>query len=93
MKKSKLLALLTTFDGYEWRSFLTFLGSPYFNRKALLIRLAEELRLIINKEDLPEREVLFRRLTPGKVYQEAQFNHQLSELQALAERFLALRRF
>ncbi len=93
MEKSKLIALLSSFSGYEWRSFLTFLSSPYFNRRDELAGLARLLRSKLQQSALPERAQLYEEWAPGAPYDERAFNHQLSELQQLAERFLAVRRF
>jgi len=96
MKKSKLVELLKTFNQKEWRAFVDFTNSPYFNKKKELVDLLSYLRQLSQK-DFPEvfieRRKVFETLFPQESYQVKNFNHLISELFQLAEHFLSIRSF
>ncbi|HMQ60348.1 MAG TPA: hypothetical protein PKE06_06755 [Flavilitoribacter sp.] len=95
MKKSKLLQLLKSFGRQEWRSFLDFVASPYFNTRKELTELARYLegRLTGNPADVPDKKAAFGHLFPDLPYDEKMMRYLLSDLFRLAARYLAVRRY
>lgn len=96
MKNSKLIALLATFSGNEWRAFGDFVRSPYFNKNKELIRLTNYLKKEAAR-DFPEdklvREAVFAAIFPKEKYDDKQLNYATSQLLKLAERFIGLQRY
>lgn len=96
MKNSKLIGLLASFNGNEWRAFGDFVRSPYFNKNRELIRLTDYLKKEAAR-DFPEdklaREVVFSAIFPRKKYDDKQMNYAMSQLLKLAEQFIGLQRY
>lgn len=94
MKNSKLIALLATFDGEDWRWFSKFVKSPYFNAREELIPFFEYLRKVAPdfKEKVVEKERVFQKLYPDKKMDEKLMGHLMNYLLKLAEKFLAQRK-
>ncbi len=96
MKNSKLIALLATFTGNEWRAFDDFVRSPYFNKSKDLIRLARYCKKLA-KNDFPEekleRQEVFAAVFSGRDYDDKQLNYAMSALLKLAEHFIGLERY
>lgn len=91
MLKSKLFDVLKTFDEAEYREFGDFVASPYFNKSKVLIRLCS-----IYRKFYPEfrnasftKHNVYRKLLPGKEYNEGVLRNYNSDLLTLAEKFLA----
>jgi len=95
MKKSKLLALLETFDGNELRQFKDFVASPYFNSNQDLVRFVEYLYDL--SPDFPveklEKEKAWKALFPGGPFDGKQLSYLMNYLLKLAERFLAVQHY
>ncbi len=94
MKNSKLIALLSTFDAEDWRWFIKFIKSPYFNAREELIPFADYLRKISPDfvEKAITKERVFQKLYPKKKYDEKLLGHLMNYMLKLAERFLAQRK-
>src|SRR4030095_1251807 len=92
MYKSKSILLLKTFDQNELKRFSDFLSSPYFNKNARVAKLFGEL-----KKYYPEfsskgaaKENLYKKLFPGKTYNEQVMKNLISELLKLEKEFLSI---
>jgi len=92
MEKSKSILLLKSFSKQELKRFGDFLLSPYFNSNTRVSRLFEEL-----KKHQPaysgrgvEKESLYKKLFPGKVYNEQVMKNLISEMLRLEKEFLAI---
>lgn len=90
MQQSKLLELLGAFSRREWKRFVDFLNSPYFNRNADLVRLAAWLETGAPDFAGATREAAWAALYPGQPLDNRQLNHLMSWLLQLGERFLGL---
>lgn len=92
MKKSKLLALISTFTETELCQFKEFVASPYFNKEEVLVRFAAYLEICA--PDFPaekvEKERVFAILFPGMPFDAKLLAYQMNYLLRLAERFLVL---
>ena len=88
MEKSKLLHLLRTFTVREWKAFRDFVQSPYFNRNKEVVALFEWLAGHTPLSEGVERQAAYAALYPGQPYDEAHFNHLMSFLLKLCERFI-----
>lgn len=93
--KSKTILLLKTFSPEEIKRFDDFLISPYFNTNARAARLFDEL-----KKHYPGfesrgvgKENLYKKLFPGKTYNEQVMKNLISELLKLEKEFLAVNGF
>ena len=97
MYNSKLYSILEHFDKYEQNRFRKYLHSPYFNRNENLINLFEVLIKQMNKKNgqlnghsgMPEKESIWKKLEPGKPFNDIRFRKYLSDLLKLVESFLA----
>jgi hypothetical protein len=92
MFKSKSILLLKSFDQNELKRFSEFLSSPYFNKNARVTKLFGEL-----KKYYPEftskgaaKENLYKKLFPGKTYNEQVMKNLISELLKLEKEFLSV---
>lgn len=90
MKRSKLIAVLKSFDKKELRSFGDFLASPYFNKNTDLLRLYEMLSAEAPEydPDKTDRYLLWRRLHPKRPPDDREIKYLMGSLLRLAERFL-----
>ncbi|MCB0557649.1 MAG: hypothetical protein H6573_18345 [Lewinellaceae bacterium] len=96
MEKSKLLALLRTFDSSELRAFKDFVGSPFFNKEETLTRLYHYLKKLAPQKFPQEkinRQEVYRELFPGEPYDERRLNHISSGLFQLAEQYIGLKEY
>lgn len=91
MHKSKSVALLSSFSRDELKSFGDFLRSPFFNNNSRVVKLFEEL-----KKAHPEyesrsisKENLYKKLFPGKAYNDQVIKNLNTELFKLEKDFLA----
>ena len=65
VKKTKLYAILESFDKYEQNRLRKYLASPFFNRDQTLVELFEVLIRNVNKPSLNgamEKEKIWRKL-------------------------------
>lgn len=93
MRTSKLFSILEHFDKYEQNRCRKYLQSPYFNRDETLVclfdLLTEDINNGSNGKGLLEKEEIWKRLNPGKSYDDVRFRKYYSDLLKLIEGFLA----
>lgn len=91
MLRSKFIDIVKTFSKSELKSFREFLASPYFNSNKNVIRLYEFIRKFAPdfSSDLLTKELLYKKLYPGKKYNDTVMRILLSDLLKLAEEFVA----
>ena len=94
MRNTLLDDLLLTFSPKEWKEWLQFLDSDFFNRKDELRKLARYLyRCHVKAPSTPRREEAYRAMYPGQPIDDQQLRLAMSRLKKLAEEFLAVKRF
>lgn len=95
MEKSRVIDILKTFSKEEIKSFKDFVNSPFFNRNKSVIRLFDIVRksspgfnsAVIRKENI------YKKIFPGKTYNDIVMRILISDLLKLAEEFLAYSRY
>ena len=92
MERSLLTDILKTFSKAEFKEFVLFVGSPYFNREKVLQRFAEVLHDFYPDFERPNEE-FFSALYPGKVYSDSLMRNIRSDMLRLAEKFLSVKGF
>ncbi len=92
MERSSLLELLKTFSANDYKEFVAFVNSPYFNREKILERFA---RILFESHPhfTKSNEDLFSELYPGKKYNDNFMRNIRSDLLRLAEQFLSVKEF
>ncbi len=95
MQNSKLIHALKTFSPKEMREFNEYVNSPYFNNERPVMELTEILKKVHPKFDTatPTKEEVYKKLYPGKKYNDSVMRNVLSKTLRLAENFLTLREF
>ena len=96
MKNSKLIKILQAFTSMEIREFRKFIESPFFNKEgSYLIRYFDELKKgYPGFEDTESgKEILFKKLYPGKKYNDVTMRKLGSGILKLAEEFLKYKAF
>lgn len=88
MENSKLIRLMQSLNGREWRSLGDFVRSPYFNRNADVMALYDWLAANNQRLQTLKREEAFTALYPGRAFDDAALNHLMSFLLKLCERFI-----
>jgi len=90
MHNSTILDILRTFDENELKLFEEFLSSPYFNKKAAVIKLYKQI-----KKYAPEfvsqrlkKEKVWEALFKNKQYNYGLFKNYIYDLTKLAEKFV-----
>lgn len=83
--------MLRHFDKYEQNKCRKFVESPYFNRNEELVKLYGILISAINKDRLEQldKEAIWKKIVPGKKYDDTRFRKYASDLSKLVEAFLA----
>ncbi|MCB0727180.1 MAG: hypothetical protein KDD00_06925 [Ignavibacteriae bacterium] len=92
MIKSPVLDLMKSFNTEEFKRFLEFLQSPYFNKNSNLVKVAKYLKKLVplnNHDKLSEEKIW------NAVYGKKEFNYGIMknlvyELKKATERFLAV---
>lgn len=91
MIKSKVFEILNSFSREEFKNFFDFVSSPYFNKKLALITLTE-----IYQTQHPDfddqsftKEKVFKKIFPGKEYNDEVFRNLNSDLIKLCDSFLS----
>lgn len=95
MKNHGLIKLLKTLSEAEIKSFNDFVCSPYFNKRQAVVRLCEEILKQypdFEGEEL-SKQTLYRKLFPGKKYNDSSFRAIVSYLNDLAMSFTVQRTF
>lgn len=91
MRKSKVIEILRTLSEDELKRFKDFVNSPFHNRNKNVIRLFDNIRKYYPAfdSDRLEKEKVFIKLFPGKVYNDVVMRILISDLLKLSEEFLA----
>lgn len=92
MQNNNLIKLLKTFTPDEFRKFILFVNSPFFNREKVLIKFS-----VILKKHYPDLEsdtlnkkAVFSKLFPGRKYNDALIRNTVSDFLKLAEEYLKM---
>ncbi|MCB0607090.1 MAG: hypothetical protein KDD12_05200, partial [Lewinella sp.] len=97
MENSKLIVILQQLDKYELGRCRKYVNSPYFNASEQLSKLFDLLTDHISTGSavakLPGKEKLWRKLNPGKPFDDTRMRKYLSDLLKLVEGFLAQNAF
>ena len=91
MKENKLFRLLCSLSDDEWKAFEKFTASPYFNMGRNYLPLFKLLRSFAKKANprgLPDDEIIYSKLYPGKPFNKSVINTMLSGFTKLTESFL-----
>ncbi|MEL6356437.1 MAG: hypothetical protein AAFQ37_05820, partial [Bacteroidota bacterium] len=96
MEKSKLIDLLRALEANEWRSFLDFVSSPYYNKDPAVIALAKYL-VNTAKKGFPAAALTIDRVWAAMFtntpIDEKKLSYLNSSLLQLGESFLAVKTF
>lgn len=92
MYTSKLGQLLLTFNTSDWKRFLTFVESPYFNTNTDVIRLGQSVYQLRGSESITKAEV-YRHCFPGQPFDTQRMGTLMNYLLKLAEHFLSVEKF
>lgn len=95
MMNNKLIQVLKTFSKEEFKNFLRYMNSPYFNRYKPDLRLVEELKSFHEDFDNPKftQEYIFEKIYPGKRYNDSTMTNIMCDVLLRAEDFLAMEKF
>lgn len=95
MEGNKLIVLLRALSEKEWLELRDFVASPYFNQEIQLMELLDYLQeyILDRMVELPEKDYFFRTYWPKEKWDNKQIDYQMSKLNKLAERFLAIQHF
>jgi hypothetical protein len=95
MVESKLIQLLRSFSRPEWRAFIDFVRSPYFNKQKKLVLFCAHLKKLAYNgfpEEKLERETLFKAVFPDVPFDNKELNYVSNNLLQLAQTFIGLDR-
>lgn len=90
MQESNLVKVLWSFSKQEWKDFLRFVDSPFYNTNkqvALLVGILSESILSGNQNNY-DKKSLFAEIYPGKIYNDTLMRKLLSLLYKLTEDFV-----
>lgn len=95
MKDNALVQLLKTFTKTEIKEFGEFISNSYFNKRTAVKSLYELIRKNYPQFSGKEmnKEYIFRKLFPGKAYNESSIAVMMHYLHELAKRFLVIKSF
>src|SRR5688572_9394516 len=95
MNNSSLLLLLKKFDKQQLKDFNNFLKSPFFNTNKALVSLFEYIRKQSPeyKPDKLEKKYINKKIFGKTEYNDGFFRVLMSNLQTLAEEYLAYKGF
>ena len=90
MENLRLIKILSTLSQEEWKEFIKFVNSPYFNKGRNYSSLMKELKKFHPGFDSPKltKEYLYKKIYKGKIYKETVMNTIISGLYSLAIDFL-----
>lgn len=91
MQKTKVYRILSSLSKEEYSEFEKFIVSPYFNRSKDLLKLFSVVKKYypdFSNANL-EYAKIYKKLYPGKVFNEGTLRNLFSDLGSLAEKFLA----
>jgi hypothetical protein len=92
MISSKAIDLVKTFSEDEFKKFGLFVSSPYFNKENIQVNFFDILKKYHPEFDNRNfvKEKVFRRLYPGKKYNDGVMRNILSKTLDLAENFISI---
>ncbi|RPI13943.1 MAG: hypothetical protein EHM58_17495 [Ignavibacteriae bacterium] len=92
MKGSKIVSLLKTLNKKEFKEFGNFVNSPNFTRKKKLLEFYKVICLYYPDFDKPKfnQHTIFKKLYPGKTYNEKIINYLKTELYKAAETYIGI---
>lgn len=90
MEKSKLIISLRTLNKTESKSFLRFLQSPYFNKRADVVQLFELIRLDLLKENPISSSAVLYQQVYHEPFDDQKFRLLKSYLFRLLEKFITI---
>jgi hypothetical protein len=95
MTNSKLIQLLKTFSKEEFKSFGKFVRSPFFYKDKAVINLYDSLKPFYPDfhDKQFTKEFVFRKIYPGKAYNDSLMKYLMSEMLGMAKKFLAYTNF
>ncbi|MBK9334832.1 MAG: hypothetical protein IPM96_21140 [Ignavibacteria bacterium] len=95
MLKSSALKIIQSFSKEEISEFNDFLKSPYHNKKSGVVKLYNEIKKYYPdfKDENLDKEKLWSKLYPGKMYSYGVMKNLIFELTGLAENYIALNNF
>ncbi len=90
MSQIKAFQILSKLTGDEFSDFSQFIASPFFNRSKDLNKFFSAIKKYYPLFDSPnlEYEKLYKKLYPGRKFNEGTISNLLSDLGSLAERYL-----
>ena len=91
MKDSKLIKTLIHLDKTERNRFKKFLISPFFNSDENLVSIFDNIEIHINKNpnELPEKQVLWKKIFRGIPFDDIRLRKYFSDLFKLLTKFLS----
>jgi hypothetical protein len=91
MKDSKLIKTLIHLDKTERNRFKKFLMSPFFNSDENLVSIFDFIEIHINKNsnELPEKQVLWKKIFRGIPFDDIRLRKYFSDLFKLLTKFLS----
>lgn len=95
MIKSKVIDALRALDKSELKEFESFVDSPFFNKNKNVSKLFGELRVFypsFSNEELT-KEYIYKKILPGKAYNDKTFRNLMSDLLDLFEKFIGYKNF
>ena len=92
MESSRTWIVFSALSGAEIRRLEVFLDSPYHNQREDVKRLLVVMRAARKEGDVPEMELVWKGVYPGKPFQLADLRHLLNYFLRAVERFLVLRK-
>jgi hypothetical protein len=94
MTGSKLLTLLKTFNKYELNRLRKYVESPFFNENELLVQLFDLMdKFLRSNREIVEQEQIWAKIFPKIPYDDTKFRRLSSDLNKLAQDFLAIEDF
>lgn len=95
MKNNKSIEILRTFSEDHLKNFKLFIASPYYNTNKKLVKLYDliyKARPVFN-DDFLIKENLFKKLYPGKTYNQQVIKNLFTQFNDLIEEFITLTEF
>jgi hypothetical protein len=91
MRDSKLVQTLLQLDKAERSRFRKFLSSPFFNSDANLLAIHDfiEYYLIKKPEDIPDKQILWKKVFKGALYDDTRLRKYFSDILKLLNQFLS----
>lgn len=95
MHNSTLIEILSTFDKEDFKRFEDIVNSPYFNKKSTVTALFRIIKNVFPdlKTDKISRDIVWKKLFPGKKYNYGVMKNLIYDLQKLAERSLEMKTY